>query len=146
MPAAIANWLTRLTRRQTAGTLTGRRGEQLAARYLRRNRYRIWARNLANPIGEVDILALAPDRRTLVVVEVKTRQLHQLPGDELVPELHVNRHKQDKLAAIAAYLVKKHRWTDRPVRFDVIGIDLPPKDSGAKPVIRHHEGAFESRF
>ena len=146
IPAAILTWLDRLRRRRTGSAVTGRRGERLAARHLRRSRYRILRRNLANPFGEIDILAEAPDRRTLVVVEVKARQLHNLPGDDLLPELHVNRQKQDKLAAMAAHLARKHDWSDRPIRFDVIGIDLPPKGSSAKPVIRHHEGAFESRL
>jgi hypothetical protein len=34
------------------------------------------------------------------------------------------------------------RLTDRPIRFDVIGVDLV---KGGEPRVRHHVGAFESR-
>ena len=146
MLGAISTWLAGALRRHRRAAITGRRGERVAASHLRRGRYRLLARNLALPGGEIDILALAPDRRTIVVVEVKARQLRRLPADDLLPELHVNRHKQDKLVALAAHLARERKWTDRPIRFDVIGVDLPPQHSAARPVIRHHEAAFESRL
>ena len=49
----------------------GRRGERIAAARLRREGYRILARNVRNRFGEIDLVAEAPDRRTVVVVEVK---------------------------------------------------------------------------
>ncbi|MEM1212112.1 MAG: YraN family protein [Planctomycetota bacterium] len=129
----------------------GPRGEAVAARFLRRHRYRILRRNARNRFGEVDLLALAPDRRTLVLVEVKSRELTQppptpntpqpVPHDQL-PEWRVTHHKERRLNALAAQLARQHRWTNRPWRFDVIGVDLPPKPH--KPVIRHHPAAFES--
>ena len=137
--------LTDALRRRGRIRGAGGRGEQVAARHLRRSGYRILGRNLRSKLGEVDILALAPDGHTVVVVEVKARQVDHLPGDDLLPELHVNQHKQDKLVALAVNLARKHKLTDRPIRFDVIGVDLPPGRSGAKPVVRHHEAAFESR-
>ena len=48
----------------------GRRGERRAARALRRRGYRILARNLHTPAGEVDILA--EEGGQTVLVEVKT--------------------------------------------------------------------------
>lgn len=49
---------------------TGRLGERLAARALRRRGYRLLGRNLRTPWAEVDLLAR--DGPSLVVVEVKT--------------------------------------------------------------------------
>lgn len=49
----------------------GARGERAAAKALRRAGYRILARNLRTPRGEVDLLAR--DGPVLVIVEVKTR-------------------------------------------------------------------------
>ena len=147
IPGAISRWLNGALRwRRQRATPTGKRGEDAAALHLRRNNYRLLGRNLANRFGEIDIVALAPDGRTIVIVEVKARQVEHLPGDDLLPELHVNRHKQDKLVALASWFARKRKWTDRPIRFDVIGVDLLPEESGAKPVIRHHEAAFESRW
>lgn len=123
----------------------GARGERVAARYLRRRGYRVVARNLRGRFGEIDLLAEAPDGRTLVVVEVKAAA----PADgepaapELRPEVHVNPVKQRKLAALAAQLVRRLKLADRPVRFDVIAVELP---RGAQPLIRHHEAAFESHL
>ena len=120
----------------------GPAGEHAAARFLRRQGYRILARNCRNRFGEVDLLALAPDRRTLVLVEVKTRVGDQGPP----PEWRVGRDKQRKLTALAAQLARRHRLTDRPWRFDVIGVDLHPRHTKQPPTIRHHPAAFEARL
>lgn len=121
----------------------GRRGERAAAQFLRRHGYRILGGNLRLSLGEIDILAEAPDRRTIVLVEVKTREVAMLPADDaLRPEVHVNSAKQRKLTHLALQLVKDRRLHDRLIRFDVIGVDLPR--DGGDPVIRHHEGAFEA--
>lgn len=119
----------------------GARGERAAAKHLKKQRYRILARNLRSRMGEIDILATAPDRHTIVVVEVKARQLDDDDQDGILPEEHVNRDKQRKLAALASQLVQRYKLDDRPIRFDVIGVDLPPRGA---PEIRHHEAAFES--
>ena len=49
----------------------GRRGEGIAARYLRRCGYRILERNFRAAGAEIDLVAA--DRETLVFVEVKAR-------------------------------------------------------------------------
>lgn len=117
-------------------------GERLAARYLRRLGYRVLGRNLRNRFGEVDILAEAPDGRTIVVVEVKSRGGVADSGlDEESPERRVGVHKQRQLVALACQMTRRYRLTQRPIRFDVVGVDLP---QGAVPVIRHHIGAFQS--
>jgi Holliday junction resolvase-like predicted endonuclease len=77
----------------------------------------------------------------VVIVEVKARVGF---GDTPLPEQHVNRAKQRKLAQLAAQLVKRYRLEDRPVRFDVIGVDLPDAGDRREPIIRHYEAAFES--
>jgi putative endonuclease len=59
------------TARRRASERAGRRAEGLCALALRLKGYRILARRMRNPGGEVDILALRG--RTLVAVEVKAR-------------------------------------------------------------------------
>ena len=49
----------------------GERGEDAAARYLKRQGFRILERGHDSPLGEIDIIAV--DGRTVVFVEVKTR-------------------------------------------------------------------------
>ena len=141
----------------------GRRGERLAGRWLKRHGYRVLGSNLRNAFGEVDLLVEAPDRRTVVVVEVKTAALPDPPappaaqeqtpapvndarpdaGRGWLPEVHVNRHKQRQLIALAGQLAKRCGLTDRPIRFDVIGVDLP---AHGLPAVRHHVGAFDSHI
>lgn len=114
----------------------GARGERLAAKHLKRAGYRILDRNLRSRIGEIDLLAEAPDRRTLVIVEVKSAT-----GDAVPPEHHVTPAKQRKLVSLAASLVRRRGLSGRPVRFDVVAVTFPPR---GKPALRHHRGAFES--
>jgi putative endonuclease len=114
----------------------GVRGEKLAAKWLRRRGYRILQHNL--PVGddEADLIALDPDRRTIVVVEVKTRT-----DETPAPELSVNRTKQFRMARLASRLQKQRDYRDHPFRFDAIAIVWP---EGGEPSVRHHPGAFES--
>ena len=140
----ISTWWTNALRKRRSDDNTGAQGESVAAKYLSGQRYRVLGRNIRNQVGEIDILAQAPDGRTIVVVEVKARRVKHPPGDDLIPELHVDERKQHKLTMLGASLAKQRKWSDRPIRFDVIGIDLPPVRSDVKPVIRHHEAAFES--
>lgn len=132
--------------RRPAGHLaTGRRGERAAAAHLRRGGYRLLGRNLRRRHGEIDLLAQAPDGRTIVVVEVKARLLQ---GDEpadgrvgMPPEVHVNAGKRRRLVALAVAELRRRRLHDRPVRFDVVGVDLPAR---GRAIVRHHVGAFAS--
>jgi putative endonuclease len=50
----------------------GRRGERIAARWLRRRGHRILARNLRHGRLELDLLVESPDGQQVIVVEVKT--------------------------------------------------------------------------
>ncbi len=111
----------------------GRRGESRAARYLRRKGYRILERNVRLKLGEIDLLCEAPDGRTIVFVEVKTRI-----DDAIPPEANITPAKQRKLIALAHALTRQRRWTDRPLRIDVVAVLLPER---GKATIRQHEGS-----
>lgn len=126
-----------------AERLLGRAGERAAARLLRRAGYRILGRNVRVRIGEADIVCVAPDRRTIVVVEVKTRRTAAAsPGTTwLPPEASVHRRKRAKLISVTRYLARANGWTSRPLRIDVIGVEWPPR---GRPVLRHHIGAVTS--
>ncbi len=115
---------------------TGRRGERVAARWLRKNQFRVIGRNVSVGVGEADIVCIAPDKRTLVIVEVKARKLSD--RDRLPPEASVGAQKQHKLRLVAKALAKRPGFDNRPVRIDVIGVDLPAK---GKPIVRHHPSA-----
>src|SRR5277367_6039730 len=73
----------------------GRRGERAAEKYLRRNGFRIVARNYRAAGAEIDIVAMDGD--VLVFVEVKTRR----SPDASAPEEAVDEHKQKQLRRAA---------------------------------------------
>lgn len=135
---AIALRLREMTRAESERAL-GRAGERAAARLLKRAGYRIIGRNVRVRVGEADLVCIAPDRRTVVVVEVKTRRAtaHGPP-----PEANIHAHKRAKLLAVTRYLAKANGWHDRPVRIDVVAVEWPLK---GRPTLRHHLGAVTSR-
>jgi len=134
----MRRFLTRLLRPSNTPDTAARgiRGERLARKHLRKQRYRILARNFQTRAGEADIVALAPDRKTIVVVEVKTRAISS--GLPSTGERAITREKKQRLIRVTHLIAQERRWLDRPLRIDVIAIDEQP---GVKPVIRHHERA-----
>lgn len=116
--------------------LFGDRGERAAAKFLKRQGFRIVQRNYSTPWGEIDIVAV--DGTTIVFVEVKTRST-VVAGR---PEEAVTFDKQKKLTQMALAYLKKHRLLEHPARFDVVAV-LWPEDAH-EPEIRHIRNAFET--
>ena len=95
-----------------------------AARRRRRRRraicaasgYRIVARNVRTKGGELDIVAL--DGETLCFIEIKARATAEY-GRAIEA---VGPQKQRRLARAAALFLARNR-SDRPCRFDVLGLD-----------------------
>ena len=78
-----------------------------------------------------------------MVVEVKASQLQVSNGNEwALPGMRVDRRKQRKLVGLACQVARAYRLQDRPIRFDVVGVDL--RKDGSVKQIRHHPAAFES--
>ena len=96
----------------------GRAGEVLAELYLRLKGYRILARRFRHPLGEVDLLALAPrssDFPTLVAVEVKRR----LRLDDAA--LALRSRQQHRIAQAARGFLAARRGFERAtLRFDLV--------------------------
>ncbi len=110
---------------------TGRLGEDLAARHLAAQGYRILARNVRTPHGEIDLIAQQGEE--IVFVEVKTRTTTAFGW----PEEAVTRRKLDHLAAAALHWLAQHPEIEAPWRVDVMAIRLLP---GREQVeIRHFE-------
>jgi len=113
----------------------GRRGEDAAARYLKRLGYTIVARGHRDNIGEVDLIAV--DGRTVVFIEVKTRTTH----DAGHPADAVDEAKQQRLTRLALSYMKRHDLLESSARFDVVAVTWP---SSGKPTIEHFKSAFEA--
>lgn len=130
--ASLSRWWRRFFPEKSLG----QRGEEAAARFLRRRRYRILARADQSGPGELDLVAL--DRKTIVFVEVKTRQSQ----DAGHPAEAVDAEKQRRLTRAAVSFLKRHRLLEYPARFDVVAITWPA--GKRRPLIEHVKDAFEA--
>lgn len=115
----------------------GRQGERLAARFLRRQGFRILRRNCRARGGEIDLIARDGDE--VVFVEVKTRTSRQW-GD---PEDSVTPTKQRRISLAASSFADRYRLHTRPLRFDVVAV-LLPEDGPTE--FRHYRNAFPFSF
>jgi putative endonuclease len=139
-PSRIADWFALRAARRSTRHL-GRAGEVLAARAMRRSGHAVIGRNLRVPMGEADLLCLGPDRLTIVLVEVKTREIAtDAAAAFLPPEASITADKRHKLRAILRHLCRANRWGGRPCRIDVVAVDWP---AVGRPVVRHHVGAVQ---
>ena len=101
------------------GRELGALGERMAVRRLRRNGYRIIARNFRAAGAEIDVIALDGD--VLVFVEVKTR-LRTGAGR---PEEAVDARKQYRIHRAAEIFADRRRMNRRTMRFDVVAVSRP---------------------
>ncbi len=105
----------------------GRRGEDLAHRYLQRQGYVVVARNyrLGSGDGEADIVAW--EGETLAIVEVKTRAT----GEYGPPERAVGPEKLAHMRRVAREFASRTGTPWEKVRFDVVTVLLttPPQIS-----------------
>jgi putative endonuclease len=114
----------------------GTRSERAAARFLRRQGYRVLARNYRCPRGELDVVAL--DGTSIVFVEVRSTEMPDLTR----PALSVDVAKQRRLTNLALHFLQQHRLLDRPARFDVLAVSWPANQR--QPAIVHYRNAFDA--
>jgi putative endonuclease len=113
----------------------GRRGEDLAARFLREQGLQLLEQNVRCVLGEIDLVA--KDGGTLVFVEVRSRSGNRFG----LPEASVSLAKQRRLTQLARWYLQRHRLESRPARFDVIAIRWVVN----QPEITWIPNAFEAR-
>ena len=94
----------------------GQRGEEIAARHLRRCGYRVLERNFAVAGAEIDLIAL--DHETYVFVEVKARS-STIFG---VPAEAVDARKALRIRRAATLYLRRNHAEESPVRFDIVAI------------------------
>ncbi len=126
-------------------TEIGRKGERIAARYLRRNGYRVLARNLYCGKNELDLIA--QNKEYVIFVEVKTRSFDTADlavAEEQRPAYAVNAQKRKRTVEAARKYLYEHP-NKRCPRLDVIEVYLD-RSRRLKPFsINHIEGAFDAR-
>ena len=110
----------------------GKRGEDIAAEFLKQKGYKILERNWKSSHLELDIIALKDD--TIAFVEVKTRTSDVY----FRPEQAVNYKKQSNLTKAANHYYNYHHL-QYDTRFDIISILFLDDD---KYEIEHIKEAF----
>ena len=126
--------------------LTGKRelgnlGERAAARYLKKNGYRILERNFVNSGYEIDIIARK--KNVIAFIEVKTRTLGHESPKEPRPASSVTPEKQRKLIEAAWGYLSSNDTKEYRKRFDIIEV-LTDASQGRDKIasLKHLEGAF----
>jgi len=110
----------------------GRRGEDLAHRYLRNRGYKVVARNYKPGVdSEIDIVARHGE--LVVFVEVKSRVSEEFGS----PERAIDLEKQRHIVRAARSFVTRARLEWSQVRFDVISVVFSDP-----PSIVHRQDAF----
>ena len=118
----------------------GARGEDAAARLMRRSGCRVVARNLDLGFGELDLVCEDRSDGALVVVEVKARMGSARDPRSGSPESSITDAKRAKLRSLTSALMREERWRGRAVRIDVVAVVFTR--GRRRPVaIRHYKSA-----
>lgn len=120
-------------RRGAQNRTAGGHAEAQAEAFLRRQGYRIVARNLRLSRGEIDILAV--EGRTLCFVEIKA----VASGDAEVGGARVDAAKRRRLALAAIEYLSQQRLGETPARFDLVTV----AGAGDPPALTLHRDVFQ---
>jgi putative endonuclease len=120
-------------REMSADHALGRRGEDIAHRYLQRAGITIVARNyrMASGAGEVDLIGWEND--ALVFVEVKSRQTEEYGS----PDRAIGHQKESSLLRAAREYARHAEVPWEKVRFDVVNIVFT-----TPPTVTHFRDVF----
>ncbi len=121
------------------GGVSGKKGEDMAEKYLKKIGYRTLERNYVNKkgyrVGEIDIVMR--DGEEIVFVEVKTRK--KQGRFDLPPEMAVDRRKLVHLQKSAQRYLRETGQVRARYRFEIVGITY---DREGKTEIRHVKHVF----
>ena len=110
----------------------GSLGEDIAAKYLQEQGYKILHRNFRSRYGEIDIIC--GREQSVIFVEVKTRTNTSFGS----PEESITKTKQQHIHKVALIYLETYPYSFQEIRFDVIGIIM----DGSEPKLNHLEAAF----
>lgn len=111
----------------------GRRGEDLAHRFLQQSGFVVICRNYRTSSGDAEIDIVARDNGTLVFVEVKSRA----SADFGAPDRAIDSEKQQKIMRAAKSYVTRAGANWNEVRFDTVSVVF-----SNPPSIVHYQDVF----
>ncbi len=112
----------------------GKRGEAIAAGYLKNKGYTILERNWRSPYGEIDLVARLES--AMAFIEVKTRASRSLGP----PEISITPRKAEHMRQSAEAYIQQHPEANWDWRIDVITIQI--RTGNLAPLIDHFENAI----
>ena len=122
----LADYIRHLgrSRQWDADKALGKRGEDIAHRFLQRAGMVVVARNHRSAGGSSEVDLVAWDGETLVFVEVKTRST----ADYGPPDRAIDAEKQRKILHAARDYTRRANINPERIRFDTVSIvlDVPP--------------------
>lgn len=92
----------------------GKKGEILAKKFLKKNKYKILQTNYKNVLGEIDIVATKSGVIVFVEVKFRTTQKYGLPREAVTPQ------KASKIRHVATLYLQAKRLLESNIRFDVL--------------------------
>ncbi len=110
---------------------TGKKGEELAAKYLEDKGYEIIERNYRWKRYEIDIIVKKEPFLVFVEVKTKTNTSYGLPEDDVTPR------KASQVTAAAEEYLYESGWK-KEIRFDIVAVVI----KGQSVEIEHIEDAF----
>jgi putative endonuclease len=123
-----------------AGGDLGRRGERVAASYLRKRGIRILAQNVRGGGGEIDLVAT--DGATLIFVEVKSRT--RRADDEVTGLERIDSRKRQALRRASSLYRKKAPADLESYRLDAITVEFEKASPWARVrEVRWYQGILD---
>lgn len=122
----------------TPDAALGRRGEDLAHRYLRSKGLTILSRNYRPGGGDAEVDIVARDGETTVFIEVKTRS----SAEYGTPDRAIGTEKQKNIVRAARAFATRAGIEWEQVRFDTISIVLTKSPS----IVHQQDAFFEGRI
>lgn len=122
-------------RRWNTAQAWGRRGEDLAHRYLQELGYKIVARNYRTRSGSAEVDIVAYYKTNLIFVEVKSRESEEYGP----PDRAVDSEKREHIRRAAREYLRRAELPWSCARFDIVNVVF-----GAQNRIRHVPDAFSS--
>ncbi|MBE5819448.1 MAG: YraN family protein [Clostridiales bacterium] len=107
--------------------IIGKKGEDIAEDFLKKNKYKILERNFYCNQGEIDIIAL--NKKEIVFIEVKTRNNTNYG----MPSEAVTKQKEKHFKRATEYYIYKNNLYNDFIRLDVIEVLF----QGDKYTIKH---------
>lgn len=107
-----------MARHDPTNYLYGHWAEEQACKYLQRQQLQILQRRYRNPEGEVDIIALDPNQKILLAVEVKAR--HQAHTELLWDNIVTPRQQRRIVRGMMHFLGEHAEYADYTITFNLV--------------------------